>query len=464
MIDHVTSAPAPTPNIIIEGDCIEVMARWPDACVDHCIADPPFGIASGGGRGGKGKGLGWAFSSHVTMQEAWDRFSQDEFFQFNVRWLTEVCRVVKPNGNLLVFGAFHNIYQLGFILQNVLHRRILNSIIWFKPNAQPNITARTLTESTEQIIWAVNETPKRAKNWTFNYWEAKDLAGGKQMRNLWNGDAWNVWAVPIAPQSEKRAGSHPAQKPLELTDRLVLLASRQGDLILDPFAGVGGVGISAARYLRKYVLIDHSRTYVDIADERLREFTEGREGRILRRLGETEMTLNDAELTILRTVPVPQADDLDLVFQVPDFVDEGHDTRAAIAERLKYVGRQGPYYGDAAMALRLVGITRTATAEGADRLHVTPIGRGYLEESEATKQARKRFIVLNSPIVKYVASQLGITNNGEAPGFPPPQKILDEGAVASVLQQFDLSRDTAERRAHTICGWIHQLLSSAPAP
>ena len=95
------------------------------------------------------------------------------------------ARVVKPNGNILVFGTYHNIYQLGFILQNVLERRILNSVVWFKPNAQPNITARTLTESTEQIIWAVNETPAKATGWTFNYWDAKEMNGGKQMRNLW---------------------------------------------------------------------------------------------------------------------------------------------------------------------------------------------------------------------------------------------------------------------------------------
>ena len=74
---------SPTPNTIIEGDCLEVMRQWPDACFDHCIADPPFGISSGGGRKGK-KGLGWAFSSHVTMAEEWDQFSQDDFFQFNV--------------------------------------------------------------------------------------------------------------------------------------------------------------------------------------------------------------------------------------------------------------------------------------------------------------------------------------------------------------------------------------------
>jgi site-specific DNA-methyltransferase (adenine-specific) len=458
MIDHVIAkAPLPS-NTIIEGDCIEVMRSWPDGCVDHCIADPPFGIASGGGRGGNRKGLGWAFSSHVTMQETWDRFSEkDDFFRFNVDWLREVCRVVKPNGNILVFGTFHNIYQLGFILQNVLERRILNSIVWFKPNAQPNITARSLTESTEQIIWAVNETPKRAKNWKFNYWEAKDLAGGKQMRNLWNGEALNVWAIPLVPPSERRAGKHPAQKPLELTDRLVLLSSEQGNSIVDPFCGAGGVALSALRYRRNYVLIDHSRKYVEITNERIRQFRKSREGKALNRVEESGMTLNDAELTILRSVPVPQADELDLVFNVMSFVEEGDDTRAVIADRLKYVGRQGPYYADAAMALRLIGVTKSITTEGADRLRITPIGRGYLDASKAGKATKKRYIVLNSPIMKYVASQLGVTKNGESAPYPPSPELLDQEKVAGVLQQFDLSPDTARRRAGTLCRWLEQI-------
>src|SRR5438045_1193755 len=92
------------------GDCLEVMRGWPDACIDHCIADPPFNIS-------KKQGLSWAFSSHVTMHEQWDRFSPDDFQQFNLDWLREVCRVTRPNGNLLVFGTYHNIYLLGYLLQ-----------------------------------------------------------------------------------------------------------------------------------------------------------------------------------------------------------------------------------------------------------------------------------------------------------------------------------------------------------
>jgi site-specific DNA-methyltransferase (adenine-specific) len=251
---------APAPNQLITGDCLDVIRGWPDGCIDHCIVDPPFNIGSGNGRKGK-SGLGWAFSSHVTMDEAWDRFTKDEFYQFNVAWLREVSRVVKPNGNILVFGTHHNIYQLGFILQHVLDRRILNSVIWFKPNAQPNITARTLTESTEQIIWAVNQTPAKATGWTFNYWDAKEMNGGKQMRNLWD--------FPVTSQKERAAGKHPSQKPLALLERAVLLASQPGELLLDPFGGAGTLGLAAAKHGREWLMIESVSEYAEIARRRI---------------------------------------------------------------------------------------------------------------------------------------------------------------------------------------------------
>ena len=248
----------PSHNRIILGDALEVMRGWPDACVDHCIADPPFNMS-------RRKGLGWAFSSHVTMQEGWDRFTEDDFFRFNVEWLREVVRVVKPNGNILVFGTYHNIYQLGFILQSGLNRRLLNSIVWYKPNAQPNITARTLTESTEQLVWAVNGPPDgrdKATGWTFNYWDAKALNGGKQMRNLWE--------FPVTARSERALGKHPSQKPLALLERLVQIATAPGDLVLDPFGGTGTLALAAENQSRDWVLVEAVDEYASLARARLR--------------------------------------------------------------------------------------------------------------------------------------------------------------------------------------------------
>ena len=248
----------PTPNQVILGDALEVMRGWPDACIDHCIADPPFNMS-------KKKGLGWAFSSHATMEERWDTFGEDEFFRFNVDWLREVCRVVKPNGNILVFGTFHNIYQLGFILQSGLNRRVLNSIIWYKPNAQPNITARTLTESTEQLVWAVNGDPDgkdKATNWTFNYWKAKELGGGKQHRNILRLEGGRLPTItianPVVSRRERKNGKHPSQKPVRLMERLLALFTRPGDVVLDPFGGSGATAQAAVRRAREYLLIESS--------------------------------------------------------------------------------------------------------------------------------------------------------------------------------------------------------------
>lgn len=256
------AARTPAANRVINGDALTEMRHWPDGCIDHCIVDPPFNIGSGNGRKGK-NGLGWAFSSHVTMAEHWDTFSNDEFFRFNCDWLREVSRVVKPNGNILVFGTYHNIYQLGFILQSILDRRILNSVIWSKPNAQPNITARMLTESTEQIVWAVNNTAARATGWTFNYWDAKEINGGKQMRN--------VWEFPVTARKERALGKHPSQKPLALVERAVLLASKPGELLLDPFGGAGTLALAANKHQRDWLVIESVEEYADLTRRRLDE-------------------------------------------------------------------------------------------------------------------------------------------------------------------------------------------------
>ena len=62
---------------------------------------------------------------------------------------------------------------------------------------------------------------------------------------------------------------HPAPCPTALTDHLVQLLSEPGDLVCDPFAGSGGTGASALSLGRKFVGIDLSSRYVEMANERL---------------------------------------------------------------------------------------------------------------------------------------------------------------------------------------------------
>jgi len=238
-------------HVIIIGDCLKVLKAIPDESVNLIFADPPYGLA-------KKKGLGWNYSKHVTLQEAWDIFSKGDFFEFNIQWLSECMRVLKKGGSFWVCGSFHNIYQIGFILQH-LDAKINNSIIWYKPNAQPNITCRMFTESTEHLIWAVKKT--KNTTWTFHYDLIKSLNNGKQMRNMWE--------IPLTPKSEKIAGEHPTQKPFELLKRIILGCSSDGDIVLDPFVGSGTTSVVAKYYNRNSIGIEKEKKYLQIIEKRL---------------------------------------------------------------------------------------------------------------------------------------------------------------------------------------------------
>jgi len=252
-------------SALVLGDALEFLRTLPDHSVSHCITDPPYNISGTESR----REIGW-YKSNPTwredrgfakISEDWDKFSQSDYLEFTYLWLTEVTRVVVPNGNILVFGTYHNIYKVGYVLEQ-LDRKIVNSIIWYKRNAFPNITQRMFCESTEQIIWAVNNVAKKAKNWVFNYEEMKQLtANGKQMRNMWD--------IPMTPTSEKSSGKHPSQKPLAVMDRLVLGCTNPGDLILDPFGGSGTTAVSAQRHLRNFLIVERDPDYCDIAKKRI---------------------------------------------------------------------------------------------------------------------------------------------------------------------------------------------------
>ena len=136
--------------------------------------------------------------------------------------------------------------------------------MWYKRNAFPNVTQRMLCESTEHIIWAVNETKKSAKNWTFNYKKLKEINGGVQMRNMWD--------IPLTSTSEKKHGKHPSQKPIGLINRLVIGGSNKGDTILDPFMGSGTLPVVALMTDRNFIGIDNNKQYCNLALKRIRDY------------------------------------------------------------------------------------------------------------------------------------------------------------------------------------------------
>ena len=85
--------------------------------------------------------------------------------------------------------------------------------------------------------------------------------------------AWtkSIWTFPSV--SAKRIG-HPAPFPEELPHRLLQLYTFEGDIVLDPFCGSGTTCLSALKSGRHYIGYDIEEKYIDLAHERINEYTD----------------------------------------------------------------------------------------------------------------------------------------------------------------------------------------------
>jgi modification methylase len=242
---------------VIEADCRDVLARIPPRSVDLIFADPPYNLQLGGE-------LLRPNNTRVDgVAAAWDRFDGfSAYDDFTRQWLALCQRVLAPQGTLWVIGTYHNIFRVGAILQD-LGYWVLNDIVWRKTNPMPNFRGTRFTNAHETLIWAARG---RQARYTFNYDAMKALNDDLQMRS--------DWLLPICGGTERlRDGDggklHPTQKPEALLHRVLLAASRPGQLVLDPFLGSGTTAAVAKRLGRRFIGIERDPAYAGIARARI---------------------------------------------------------------------------------------------------------------------------------------------------------------------------------------------------
>jgi site-specific DNA-methyltransferase (adenine-specific) len=254
---------------IFQGDCLEILAKIPEDSIDLIFADPPYFLSN--------DGITCHAGRMVSVNKGqWDRSpGPDKMHDFNRAWLAACQRVLQPNGSIWVSGTSHVIHSVGFAMQQ-LGFKLLNDITWVKPNPPPNLSCRYFTHATETLIWAAKN--KKSKH-TFNYSLMRQMAGGRQMKSHWDmqkdENVWTeddfpmVWEVLPPDKWEKRFGKHPTQKPVALLERIILAASNEGDLVLDPFSGSGTTLVAAKRKKRKAVGIELEPSFIEVAQKRL---------------------------------------------------------------------------------------------------------------------------------------------------------------------------------------------------
>ena len=249
-------------NRVVVGDCIEKMNKLPAESVDLIFADPPYNLQLNGE-------LERPDQTKVDgVKETWDKFkSISDYDNYTKEWMSSARRILKPNGSIWVIGSYHNIFRLGYILQD-LGFWLLNDVVWRKVNPMPNFRGRRFTNAHETLIWA---SKTKESKYTFNYEAMKSLNGDLQMRS--------DWSLPICTGDERLKNKdgkkiHPTQKPENLLNRVIMSSSNIGDVVLDPFFGTGTTGAVAKKLRRNFVGIEQDAKYALEAEKRINKVEE----------------------------------------------------------------------------------------------------------------------------------------------------------------------------------------------
>ncbi len=242
-------------NKIICGDAVEEMKKIPSESVDMTFADPPFNLNKKYG----------AYK---------DRQTTDDYIKWCEDWLSEMVRITKPTGSILV----HNIPK--WLIYCANH---LNKIAFFKHWIAWDSMSTPLGKTLLPAHYGILFYTKQPKGFTFHELRAlhrkcrkcgemiKDYGGKKSQINPHGTLLSDVWADIHRIRHNTRRDEHPCQLPEPLLERLVLMTTNEGDVVLDPFIGAGTTALAAKRLGRNYIGIDVDPKYEKIITDKIKK-------------------------------------------------------------------------------------------------------------------------------------------------------------------------------------------------
>jgi DNA modification methylase len=233
------------------GDALDELAKIGDGAIDAIVTDPPYNISDD---------RIFTLSTQPDWNKNfgdWDNHEAGDFVAAMADWAAEFFRILKPGGTGFMFVGerWLNVAQSLF---DAAGFEIRQTFFWCRSNPGPSVTKADFMPAMDYAI----QFSKPGGVRTFNYPGDADGAG------------LNYQRFPICQGKERivdQKGNplHPTQKPQAVVAYLIDLITIPGELVLDPFMGVGTVPAVAKKNGRRAIGIEIDKKFFDAAEARV---------------------------------------------------------------------------------------------------------------------------------------------------------------------------------------------------
>ena len=263
----------------VNSDALEFMGNIPSESVQLVLTSPPYNIG----------------------KEYEARTSIENYLEVMRPIVKQICRIISPNGSICwQVGNFVNngeVYPLDIYFYEMFKKlgmQLRNRVIWHFGHGLH--CKNRFSGRYETILWFT-----KTKDYVFNLDDVRvpskypgkryykgdkkgQLSGnplGKNPEDVWTLqkiiDDWDslIWDIPNVKSNHPEKVDHPCQFPVELVERCVLALSNVGDVVYDPFAGVGSTIIGALKNGRIGWGTELERKYVEIGQGRIAALARG---------------------------------------------------------------------------------------------------------------------------------------------------------------------------------------------
>ncbi|MEK7463513.1 MAG: site-specific DNA-methyltransferase [Patescibacteria group bacterium] len=247
--------------VLFCGDRLELLKSLPDNSVKLVVTSPPYNI-------GKEYEKRRSLKTYLADQE---------------ETIKEAVRTLKDSGSLCWQVGNHvakdgEIYPLDMLIYPIAKKyglKLRNRIVWHFGHGLHS--SKRLSGRHETIIWFT-----KSDDYTFNldpirvpqkYPGKRNYKDGAKKGELSGNplgkNPSDVWDIPNVKSNHPEKTNHPCQFPIELIERLVLSLTDEGDVVVDPYVGVGSALCAAILHGRKGFGSDIGKKYLEIAKERI---------------------------------------------------------------------------------------------------------------------------------------------------------------------------------------------------